>query len=140
MRIVIDANRAIAALLKDSTTRQILFCWNFEFVAPEHILTEIRNHEYRILKGADITKDEFEILLALIFEHIMIIPESEYKEFMELIKDEISDAKDLQYFAACLASNAHGIWTHDPDFLEQDKVKILTNIDMLRLSGQAKQN
>ena len=138
MRIVIDANRAIAALIKDSTTRQILFDWNFEFVAPDHILIEIRKHEGSITKSTVISKDEFEILLALIFEHITIIPETEYKEFLELIKDEIKDTKDLQYYAACLASNAHGIWTHDPDFLEQHKIKIFTNIDMLKLSGQAK--
>ena len=137
MRIVIDANRVIAALIKDSTTRQILFDWNFEFVAPDHILVEIHNHEDRILKATGIKKDEFEILLALIFEHITIIPETEYG-FLETIKDEIKDTKDLQYFASCLASNAHGIWTHDPDFRKQNKVKILTNIDMLRLSGQAK--
>lgn len=107
-------------------------------MAPDHILAEIRKHEDRVLKAAGINKNEFELLLALIFERIMIIPESEYKEFLGLIKDEINDTKDLQYFAACLASNAHGIWTHDPDFLEQDKVKIFTNIDMLRLSRQAK--
>ncbi len=138
MRIVVDANRVIAALIKDSTTRQILFDWNFEFVAPDHMVSEIRRHEGRILKTTSINKDEFEILLALIFEHITIIPETDCREFIETIKDEIKDTKDLQYFAACLACNAHGIWTQDPDFLEQNKVKIFTNVDLLRLSGKAK--
>ena len=138
MRIVVDANRVMAALIKDSTTRQILFDWSFEFIAPDHMLVETRKHKDRILKATSITKDELEILLALIFEHITIISETEYSEFIGTIRNEIKDTKDLQYFAACLASNAYGIWTHDPGFLEQNRVRIFTNIDMLRLSGQIK--
>ena len=138
MRIVIDANRVIAALIKDSTTRQILLDLNFEFIAPDYILVEIYKNENRILNASGITKDEFEILLALIFEHITIIPEIEYRKFLETIKNEIKDTMDLQYFAVCFARNAYGIWTHDPDFMKQNKVKIFTNIDMLKLSGQVK--
>jgi len=33
MKIVIDSNRVIAALIKESTTREILFDKNFEFIA-----------------------------------------------------------------------------------------------------------
>ena len=102
MRIVIDANRAIAALIKDSTTRQILFDWNFEFVAPDHILIEIRKHEGSITKSTVISKDEFEILLALIFEHITIIPETEYKEFLELINKPITELELSVRSANCL--------------------------------------
>lgn len=51
-------------------------------------------------------------------------------------KNYIEDEKDIPYLAVCLACNVYGIWTHDPDFLKQKKVKILANIDMLRLSRQ----
>ena len=44
MRVVIDANRIMAALIKDSTTRKIFLKDEFEFIAPEHVLSEIRNH------------------------------------------------------------------------------------------------
>ena len=138
MRIVVDANRVFAATIKDSTTRGILLNLFFEFVAPDFIITEIRKHQNRLMKIASITKDEFEFFLSLIFERITIIPESEYKKFSDLIKDEITDQKDIPYIAACLASGAHGVWTHDTDLLEQSKVKIFTNIDMLKLSRQAK--
>lgn len=50
----------------------------------------------------------------------------------------ISDPNDIPHLAACLASKADGIWAHDPHFLEQQKVKVFTNIDMLKLSGKAK--
>ncbi len=136
MKVVIDTNRIIAALIRDSTTREILFNRNFEFIAPDYVMLEIKNYEGHILKVAGIAKEEFEILMALIFEHVTIVPEAEYKEFIGVCKNYIEDEKDIPYLAVCLACNAYGIWTHDPDFLKQKKVKILANIDMLRLGGQ----
>jgi len=138
MRIVIDANRIVAALIKDSTTRDILFDINFEFVAPDYLISELRKCENEIKRKAKLAYEEFEILLALIFERITIIPGSEYNKLTQKLKYEISDINDIPYIAVCLMSNANGIWTHDPHFMEQRKVNIFTNIDMLRLIGKAK--
>jgi len=138
MRILIDTNRIIAALIKNSTTRSILLDENFELVTPDFTLTEIQEHLDELLKKTNLKKEEFEILLALILEHITIIPQSEYQEFIDECKNDISDPDDIPHLAACLASNAQGIWAHDPHFLEQHKVKVFTNTDMLRLSGKAK--
>ncbi len=77
-------------------------------------------------------------MAALFFEHIEIIPQSEYESFMDECKNLISDPDDVPHLAACLASRAHGIWAHDPHFNEQQKVKVFTNIDMLKLLGKAK--
>ena len=76
-------------------------------------------------------------MLALLFERITVVPFSDYAHFLESFRNEISDQDDTPHLAACLASNAEGIWAHDPHFLEQDRVKVFTNIDMLRMSGKA---
>jgi len=60
MKIVVDANRIFAATIKDSTTRGILLDLFFEFIAPDFIISEIRKHEDRTMKVAQITKGEFE--------------------------------------------------------------------------------
>ena len=138
MKIVIDSNRVIAAMMKGSTTREILFDQPFEFIAPDYLISEVSKYEDHIIKSIDVSKREFEILLAIIFEHITIIPESEYKDFIDKLKDGIKDPKDLPYLAACIATKAYGIWSHDPHFKEQEKIKVLTNIDMLKLSGKTK--
>lgn len=137
MKIVVDSNRIIAALIKDSTTRGIILDSFFDFVTPEYILIEIRKYEEDIIKKAKITKKEFEILLALISESITIIPSVEYGTFIGKLRKEIKDHKDLPYMAVFLSTNAHGIWSHDSDFLQQKRIKILTNIDMLKLSGKS---
>ncbi len=124
MRIIIDSNRVLAAMIKESTTREILLDLFFEFIAPDFILTEIRKHEQRVLKAAKITRDEFEIILTLILERITIIPEAEYSPFMGSLTNVIEDPKDIPYLAVSIASKAYGIWTHDFDFAKQHIVKI----------------
>ena len=133
MKVVIDSNRAIAALIKDSTTREILFNSNFKFVAPSHITIEINSYKNAIIQKIGIAENEFDILLSLIFQHITIIPQKEYDGFIAKFKDDIKDLKDVPYIAACVATKAEGIWTHDPHFKKQKRVKVFTNIDLLKL-------
>ncbi len=138
MKILIDTNRIIASLVKDGTTRDILFDEFFEFVTPEYTLTEIEEHKDELKKKVKINDEEFEILLAIIFERIKIIPESDYKDVLSEYQKDISDPDDIPHLAACFISEAEGIWAHDPHFKEQHKFKVFTNIDMLRMSGKAK--
>ena len=138
MKILIDTNRIIAALSKQGTTRDILFDNFFEFVTPDYTIDEIKEHRDELKKKIKLTDEEFEILVALFFERITIIPESEFKQCFHECKNDISDPDDIPHLAACLATRAEGIWAHDPHFLEQHKVKVFTDIDMLRMSGKAK--
>ena len=78
--------------------------------------------------------------MSLIFEHVEIVPQSEYETYLHTTADQISDIKDIPYLALASATRAEGIWSHDPHFLGQQKIKVLTNIDMLRISGKAKDN
>src|SRR3989344_8877060 len=121
MKIVIDSNRVIAALVKESTTREIIFDKTFEFFAPEYIKNEIENYKDEIIEKISIIYEEFEILNSLVFENIAIIPQSEYNKFLDELKNEIQDIDDLPYLAVCLLIKAEGIWTHDPHFKEQIK-------------------
>ena len=82
MRILIDTNRIIAALVQEGTAREILFDENFEFVTPDYTMTEIDEHKKELKEKTELTDEEFEILLTLIFERIEIIPQSEYEDFL----------------------------------------------------------
>lgn len=138
MNIVVDANRIIAALVKQSTTRKILLDEVFEFVTPDYVLSEIKEHWDELQQKTKLTKEEFDILLALLFERTTFLPKSAYAKFIDECKEAIEDVNDVPYLAACLASNSLGLWSHDPHVLKQNKVSVFTNIDMLRLSKSAK--
>ena len=139
MKVIIDSNRVIAALIKDSTTRNILFDNKFEFIAPDTITIEINKYKTTIIEKAGITEEEFDVLLSLIFEHITIVPQNEYNEFVAKFQNDIKDSNDIPYIAACIETKADGIWTHDPHFKEQKKVKVFTNIDLLKMENKNKE-
>lgn len=50
MKIIIDANRIIASLIKRSTTREIILDKSFEFFTPDFTLSEIEKHRNELLK------------------------------------------------------------------------------------------
>ncbi len=138
MKILIDVNRIVAALMKQSTTRDILLDEAFEFVTPDYALSEIEEHREELQKKVKLTKEEFDILLAILFERITILPKSAYAGLIDGCKEAIEDVDDVPYLAACLASKSLGIWSHDPHVLKQKKVGVFTNIDMLRLAKSTK--
>lgn len=132
MKIVADTNRIIAALVKDSTTRSILLNKSFTFVTPDYTISEIHEHKEELKADANLSDDEFDILLALVFENIEIIPKSDYGAYLDECKNDISDIDDIPVLAVAIAAKAEAIWAHDPHFKEQKKVKVFTNIDMLK--------
>mgnify|MGYP001618687764 CR=1 FL=1 len=133
MKIVIDSNRIIAALIKEGTTREIIFTETIDFIAPDFIKIETSKYKDEIMKKVNITSEEFDILLSLIFEHIEIIPKADYEKHLHKMEKEISDTKDIPYLATALATQADGIWSHDSHFIQQKKVKIFSNIDILKI-------
>ena len=138
MKILVDTNRIIAALMKEGTTRDILFDENFQFMTPDYTIIEIEENKEELIRKIKLTNEEYEILISLIFERIDIIPQSEYEDCVNECNDLISDPDDVPHLAASIARNVYGIWAHDSHFKEQNKVRVLTNIDMLRLSGKAR--
>lgn len=134
MKIVIDTNRIIAALVKDSTTRKILFDKRFEFVTPDYTLTEIHKHKDELKEKTGLDDMGFELLLAFILDEIKIISFSDYREFIDDCKEDVRDPDDAPILATAIATRAEGIWAHDPHFLEQKKMRVLTNKDMLDLN------
>ena len=82
MKIVVDTNRIIASMIKDGISRKILFNKKFEFVCPDYTLGEISKYKEEIMGKANIKHEEFEILLSLIFEQIIIMPKQDYENFL----------------------------------------------------------
>ena len=79
MRLIIDTNILIAALLKNSITREILLNQYMEFLVPEFAFEEIKSNIKEILAKSDILKENFDVLLELIKKNIIIVPETDIK-------------------------------------------------------------
>ncbi|MCS4541250.1 MAG: PIN domain-containing protein [Euryarchaeota archaeon] len=137
MKIVIDANMIIAALVKDSKAREIIMSNKFEFVSPDFVFDEIYKYESEICEKAGLTKDEFELLMALIFEKITIITADEYEAYKENAKAIMKeDVKDVPYVACYLALNCNSIWTNDPDYEGKKEIRVFSTAELLKLMEQ----
>ena len=137
MKIVIDANIIIASLIRDSKTREIIMSGKFEFVSPDFVLDEIYKYEDEICGKSGLSKDEFELLLALIFQNIDIINADYYEDYKENAKEIIKeDVKDVPYVACYLALTCDGIWSNDTDYKGKKEIKVLSTKDLLELMDQ----
>ena len=126
MRLIIDTNRIISALLKRGWTREIITSANFEFYTIDYVIEELRKHKRYILNKAKMNEREFELLFNLVMENIYIVPDKkikcQMKKAIEIMKD--IDVNDSPILACALAVVNEGIWTEDKDFEKQKNVKI----------------
>jgi predicted nucleic acid-binding protein len=122
MKLVVDTNNIIAALIKNGISRRIIFSPAINFITPEYTLQEISKYEKLICKKAKLNKEEFQRLLNFIFEYITIIPKEEYKEVFNHSKTLIDDIDDIPFIALCLASEADGIWSDDTHFKTKNEI------------------
>jgi len=129
MKLIIDTNRIIASLIKDSLSRQIINYPLLEFITPDHTLQELNKHETVIRKKAHLTHEEFELLLALLSEKIMIIPKEEYHDFLDTAQTLIDDIDDAPFVALALAIKVDGIWTDDTDFQTNEHFMVFRTKD-----------
>lgn len=133
MKIVIDVNRVLSALIRDSTTRKIILNSQFEFYFPEPSLEKIRKYKGYILEKSGLSEEEFKDLMAILFKYIRIVPTeeieknwSEAKKIMEHI-----DPEDVVFIATALNIADSVIWSDDRHFDKQDRVKVLKTKEMI---------
>ena len=126
MKIVIDVNRVLSALIRDSTTRKIILNSQFEFYFPEPSLDKIRKYKEYIMEKSGLTEEEFKDLMAILFKYIRIVPTEEIeKNWSEANKImEHIDPEDVVFIATALSISDSVIWSDDRHFEKQDKGKV----------------
>lgn len=134
MNIIIDANVLFSALIKDSTTRQIILEYERFFLFPAYIFTELEKHKSELLRKSEMDEKEFYGLLEIIIRKVIIIPDKiliPYKEkAFEIIKD--IDPDDVLFIACALAYPSSIIWSDDKELKKQSKIRIATTKDIIR--------
>ena len=134
MILVVDTNRIIAALIKDSTSRKIILSGKLELVSLNFGQKEIKKYEEEIMKKAKITEQEFDKVFELLLKRIIILDDlllanhmTQAKEIMDKI-----DPDDTPFIAAALAMKC-AIWSDDEHFQKQNKIKTWKTKDLAML-------
>jgi predicted nucleic acid-binding protein len=118
MRLVLDTNILIAALIKDSITRRILLLPGFEFLLPAFALDELAKHRNKIIHSARLKGDELDLLLTLLLTSVTVIPFERLVPYLSEADSLIGaiDPDDVPFVAVALAEEHDGIWSNDRAF------------------------
>jgi len=134
MRLVIDTNIIFSALIKDSTTRKILLTSKFDFFIPEYVFIEIQKHSKEILEKSGYDQDDFDTMLDTLISNINVIPTEEFRSYIpkafKIMKD--IDENDTSFLALAFMINGDGIWSNDPHFDKQNKIKVWKTKDIIK--------
>jgi len=134
MKLIVNTNRIIAALIKDSASRKIINHLNAELITIEFSDQEIKKYKQLILEKAKINEEEFKLIIGRLKEKLIILDNN-------LILSKLNDAKnimdkidqdDTPFIAAALATNSD-ICSDDKHFQKQNKIKVWKTEDLVGL-------
>jgi predicted nucleic acid-binding protein len=135
MRFVVDTNRIIASLVRDSASRKILLSEKFEFLTVGVARSEIEEHRKELLEKAKLTDKQLDTILAMLFKRIFVVSDVVIEKKMRQAKKimDTIDPSDTPFIAVALAMENDGIWSDDKHFSKQKRIKVWKTKDLLRL-------
>lgn len=133
MRLVVDSNVLIAALLKHSTTHHLMFSIELELYAPEHCKEEILKYETEFALKMGKTVLQVRDAVDLILYGVSIVPQGEYAQ-KELEAKIIcaSHVNDWPFVALALKMNAP-IWINDAAFFKHSELKVFSTKEIIKV-------
>lgn len=132
MKLVVDANVVISALIANSKTRELLVTLEPELLTPEVVHDEIGNYEDLIVEKSGMKVERVRQFIDLLFQYVETVPAGEFYPHIEEANEAIGDTDpdDVLYVACALALEA-GVWSDDSDFDDQDLVPVFTTSDVI---------
>lgn len=125
VKLIIDANILFAALIKESTTADLLCRKNMQFYTPQFIYEEFMLHKEEILQK---THRENVFFFLADMEKILHMANPDRKSF-EQAQKIATDPKDTAYIALSIQLN-HPIWSNDKR-LKNCGVEVITTRELL---------
>ncbi|MEJ2294922.1 MAG: PIN domain-containing protein [Candidatus Lokiarchaeota archaeon] len=138
MKLIVDANILLAALIKKGLTAELLISDKLQLLAPEFLLIEFSKYKNLILNKTHRKEKEFNHFLELLREQITIIPKKEITPFMdEAIK--ISPDPKASIYLACAISLKSNIWSNDKKLKHgQKRITVYSTEELIEKTGLLK--
>jgi predicted nucleic acid-binding protein len=132
MRLVIDANVVISALIADSKTRELIVTLEPELLTPAFVYDEIGNYEDLIVEKSGMEPDRVAQFIDLLFQYIEVVSADDFYPAIERADEAIGDTDpdDVLYLACAIACDG-AIWSDDSDFDDQNLVETYSTSDVI---------
>ncbi len=120
MKLVVDTNVVISAIIRDSTARELLFHPSLKLYAPAYMFEELNRNKEEIMQKAGIDEKDFEAFLRIVAKVVIILTKEAYIEYVSEVNVIIQYANDAPFAALAVALGDCGIWTNDPHFIRKE--------------------
>jgi len=135
LKLVLDTNVLLKALIKDSVVRGIVVGPKHEFLIPEYAIEETRKHVRLIEKKSGLSALQIDSVLETLLTNVRTVPArdilSTWKEAEEIMAP--IDRNDTAFLAAAMSVPCDGIWSDDRHLKRQKKVKVWGTKEVLEL-------
>lgn len=136
MRLIVDTNRIIAALVRDGVSRKIITHFDGELITVGFSMEELGKHKKEILDKACISETDLEMILEKLFSRLTVLDGRIIDRYLDEAKFmEKIDSDDVIFIAAVLATKSP-IWSDDKHFKKQNKIKVLTTMELIAMLKQ----
>lgn len=131
MKLVVDANVFLSALIADSTTRELVVTLEPDLLTPETVETELAAYEDLITEKSGLSRSRVEQLQEILLRHVATRSVDECLSGMDDATEALggTDPDDVPYLACAIAFDA-GIWSDDTDFERQSLVPHYTTAEV----------
>lgn len=134
MKVVLDTNVLISALIRNSATRRLIIETDAKLVYPEAGIKEIKKYRGLIIKKSGLGEKEFNSVFSLLLEYIELVPDNLIESTLKEARDIMLkiDEKDVVFIATALVFENSKIWSDDKDFKKQNRVSVITTAEILK--------
>jgi predicted nucleic acid-binding protein len=130
MKLVVDTNVVMSALIKNSVSRSLIFNPKLELFLPDFSLKEIEKYSPEILKKSGMKKAEFDLLLQLILSNFLVARRKKYENHLKKAEKICPDKNDIVFLALALSLKIP-LWTNDKSLKNQSLVKVYSTEELM---------
>lgn len=135
MKLVVDTNIILKALIRNSKARAILLNPAHQFYLPEYAIEEFEKHLSLILQKTGLSEEEVKLALSVLLTNIQVVSSETIMAHWRQAKEIIGgiDEGDVPFVALVLSMKCDGIWSDDKHLKMQRKVKTWSTREMIEL-------
>ena len=105
---------------------------------PEHLFEEIRDRKAEVVKKSGLSEEEVDMVLDALLTNIGVVPSDTMLSKWKAAERAIGqiDRDDIPFVAAALSVDC-GLWSDDGHLKRQNKVKVRTTKDVVKIGTRA---
>ena len=136
MRVVLDTNVLLSALMRDGLTHTLLLYPDLDVVMPEFALEEVYRYLPSFAKRMGIATPQARLTVELLLGHVETVPHEDYSHEIQRADEILRDVDpDDAPFAARAFATSLPIWTQDNALQNCKGISTISTMDLAKRLG-----